>query len=357
VLNLKETCLERLNQRAQLRYLEQRRGVDFYSNDYLGFTQSPDLKGSIDSQLKDFPLGASGSRLLSGNHPYFEETEAWLAQEFSFPSALIFNSGYQLNQGLFATLPTVGDCILLDREAHASIKSGAKLSKAQTFFFHHNDLEHFEKRLQNLRQNYNQIFVGIESVYSMQGDLAPLVEMAQLCEMYHAQLIVDEAHAVGVFEEGGRGLVFQHKLQDKVFATVGGHGAFVLGPEWLSQYLINFCQQFIYTTALPPEQILHLKTAIEFQKQNTHLRTKLWENINIFNEHSISASSAIVSIPLELEILKKAKSELEENNLLVNAIYSPTVQSGQEVLRICLHAFNTKEDIEKLIKLLKGINS
>jgi 8-amino-7-oxononanoate synthase len=236
--------------------------VDFCSNDYLGFARSPLLKNKIENEIGDFVSnGSTGSRLLSGNSAYTEDLEKYIAILHQSEAGLIFNSGYDANLGLFSSLPQRGDTVITDELIHASIIDGARLSYANRYTFKHNDLGSLEAKLKQAKGN---CFVAVESVYSMDGDTPPLNEIAALTLKYDAHLIVDEAHAVGLY---GFGLVATD-LQKQVFARVvtfgkalGCHGAIVLGSNLLRQYLINFARSFIYTTAASFHQMASVKTA------------------------------------------------------------------------------------------------
>ncbi|MBL4674746.1 MAG: aminotransferase class I/II-fold pyridoxal phosphate-dependent enzyme, partial [Mucilaginibacter sp.] len=228
----------RLEQRAaegSLRTLKPENDlIDFCSNDYLGFAHSAELKVSIDKEIEIYKAlnGSTGSRLISGNLDYTEELEKHIAGFHNAEAGLLFNSGYDANVGLFSSLPQKGDTIIHDELIHASIIDGARLSNANRYSFKHNDLESLEAKLKVAKGNS---YVAIESIYSMDGDEPPLQQIITLTEQYQANLIVDEAHAIGLYPTG---LVSQLGLQDKVFARVmtsgkamGVHGAIVLGDE------------------------------------------------------------------------------------------------------------------------------
>ncbi len=333
--------------------------IDFCSNDYLGFARSPALKSLIDEQRNSFTEtknGATGSRLLSGNSTYTEETEQYIAGLHGAESALIFNSGYDANLGLFSSLPQRGDTIILDEFAHASIIDGARLSFASRYTFKHNDLSSLEDKL---KQAKGICYVAIESVYSMDGDSPPIAEILQLIDKYNANLIVDEAHAVGLY---GFGLIGK-ALQDKVFARVvtfgkalGCHGAVVLGSNLLRQYLLNFARSFIYTTALPPHAVASVKTAYQYLQQSGDEIEKLKSNIQLFKQsvnnnryQLINSGSAIQCLILNSnEQAKTAATKLQNTGLDVHPILSPTVPAGSERIRICLHSFNTEPEITLL---------
>jgi len=333
--------------------------IDFCSNDYLGFACSPVLRKLIDEEINSFTdtkNGATGSRLLSGNSTYTEETEQYIADLHGAESALIFNSGYDANLGLFSSLPQRGDTIILDELAHASIIDGARLSFAHRYTFKHNDLTSLEDKL---KQAKGICYVAIESVYSMDGDTPPIAEIASLIEKYKANLIVDEAHAVGLY---GFGLI-DNDLQGKVFARIvtfgkalGCHGAVVLGSTLLRQYLINFARSFIYTTALPPHAIASVKTAYQYLQQSGNEIEKLKSNIRLFKQsvnnnkyQLINSESAIQCLLLNSnEQAKAIAATLQNTGLDVRPILSPTVPAGSERIRICLHSFNTEQEITLL---------
>ena len=203
---IEEKILERIKN-SSLRNLSSNQNLaDFCSNDYLGFARSERLKALIESQLKlhtSYLSGSTGSRLISGNDDFTEKLEAEIALFHNAESALIFNSGYDANVGLFSSLPQRGDTIILDELIHASIIDGARLSYANRYTFKHNDLISLEEKLKLSKGN---IYIGIESIYSMDGDAAPIAEIIELAEQYEAVVIVDEAHAVGIFGQNGRGL-------------------------------------------------------------------------------------------------------------------------------------------------------
>ncbi len=340
--------------------------VDFCSNDYLGFARSKALHQMIlkEEAKSDSNNGSGGSRLLTGNTEAVEALEENLAKRHHAQAALLFNSGYDANIGLFSSVPGKEDTIIYDELVHASIHDGIRLSRAQSFPFRHNDIVHLEERIEKAKGN---IFVAIESVYSMDGDIAPLKEMAELCSSRKANLIVDEAHATGVFNMG---LVQQLQLQDKVFTRIytfgkalGCHGAIVAGSKTLKKYLVNYARSFIYTTALPLHSIISIDCAYRFLGQNEGTVKKLHEIIKYFRQTAynqketngkwIDSSSAIQSLLVPgNENVKKLALAIQEYNMDVRPIMSPTVPRGKERIRICLHAYNTKSEIDKLLEII-----
>jgi 8-amino-7-oxononanoate synthase len=344
--------------------------IDFASNDYLGLSKSEAVFNETHQYLIDndsIKNGATGSRLLSGNHKLYPETENYIAQFHKSESALIFNSGYDANVGFFSSLPQKGDLILYDELCHASIRDGIQLSNAKAYKFNHNDFEDLEKLI--LRNSNTIIYIVTESVFSMDGDTPNLEELVQVSEKYNCYLVIDEAHALGVFGDKGEGLVQMLGLQDGVFARImtfgkglGCHGAAILGSLELTDYLVNFSRSFIYTTGLSPHSVATILMAYRYldeEKQNIEF---LRENIIHFNQEKnlsglkqlfVRSKSAIQSgiIPGN-EKVKTIANQLQQKGFDVKAILSPTVPEGQERLRFCLHSFNSKEEISQVLRLL-----
>ncbi|MFI5150146.1 MAG: aminotransferase class I/II-fold pyridoxal phosphate-dependent enzyme [Bacteroidia bacterium] len=364
-------ALEKRKQQHSFRSLYSESSLtDFCSNDYLGFARSESLRESISLKLIQHPSsGSTGSRLLRGNTAYCELLEKKIAEYHQAESGLIFNSGYDANLGLFSTIGSREDIILYDSLIHASVRDGIRLSQATAFNFRHNDLPHLEERLKS-RKHTGQIFVAVESVYSMDGDVAPLAMIAELCETYNACLIVDEAHATGVIGATGAGMVCALNLSNKVFARVhtfgkalGCHGAIVLGNAELRDYLINFSRPFIYTTALPPISLCAIDAAYELLTSATGWTEALDRNVTLFNE--CMKGSGLQHLPNKTPIqcvlipgndrVRKAALSLVQAGLDVRPILAPTVASGAERIRICIHLFNTEKEItvlaDSLIKL------
>lgn len=332
--------------------------VDFCSNDYLGFAHSIDFKNNTDKEIANYTAlnGSTGSRLISGNLTYTEQLEQQIAAYHKSEAGLFYNSGYDANLGLFSSLPQRGDTIITDELIHASIIDGVRLSHANRYTFKHNDLNSLEAKLQQAK---GICYVAIESIYSMDGDTPPLLEILTLTEKYNAHLIVDEAHAVGLYKQG---VVNHLNFQDRVFARVvtfgkalGCHGAIALGSNLLREYLINFSRSFIYTTAAPFHQLASVKMAYELLEKSEDKIDRLKNNISLFKSliskgvELIASDSAIQCILLKSnEKARGIAAELQNKGLDVRAILSPTVPQGLERIRICLHAFNTADKIALL---------
>ena len=351
-------------------------GIDFSSNDYLGFAKSQEIFDNTHQYLVDKNIkvnGATGSRLISGNHHLYTLTEDFIAQFHNSEASLIFNSGYDANVGFFSSVPQRNDIILYDELCHASIRDGIQMSHAKSYKFQHNDYEDLEsllKRFVTLSGVEVSVYIVTESVFSMDGDTPNMETLVSVSEKFKALLVVDEAHALGVFGEKGEGLMQSQNLQDKIFARImtfgkglGCHGAAILGSAGLKEYLVNFARSFIYTTGLSPHSVATVLIAYQNLNQSCELK-KLKENISFFNQQKqllgikslfVYSKSAIHSaiIPGN-EKVKQIASQLQEKGFEVKAILSPTVPEGQERLRFCLHSYNTEKEMEEvLIELSK----
>ena len=344
--------------------------VDFSSNDYLGFSKSEVIFDKAHQYLLENNLkqnGATGSRLLSGNHQLYNEAESEIATIHNCEAALIFNSGYDANIGLLSSIPQRGDIILYDVLCHASIRDGINMSNAKSYKFKHNDLEDLNCHLERSREVsvINEIYVVTESVFSMDGDSPDLDKLSKLTKKHNAHLVIDEAHALGVF---GKGLVQKLGLENDVFARVitlgkalGCHGAAVLGAQNLKDYLVNFSRSFIYTTALPPHALATILKAYHELSEIRH-REKLKENIAFFKTEIkrlqlqssfIQSDSAIHCCVLPgNEKAKHVASVLRDHGYDVKPILSPTVPKGKERLRFCIHSYNSKAEISEVLTLL-----
>ena len=341
--------------------------IDFCSNDYLGFSHNQGLKELVSRYLVEYDIflnGSTGSRLISGNYEITENTESKIAEYHNAPSGLIFNSGYDANLGLFSSLPLHTDTVFYDENVHASIRDGIRLSNAKNYSFRHNDANHLKEMLRFAKGN---IYVALESVYSMDGDIAPLKDIVEICQNFDANIIVDEAHATGVIGEKGKGLVCSLGLEDKIFARVhtfgkalGAHGAIVLGSENLRNYLINFSRPFIYTTALPPHSIVSILCSYILLNESEDLINKLHNRIRYFDSLAKATGLMINTNPTPIqsviiegnEKVKQVSNEFISKGFDVRPILSPTVAAGKERIRVCLHAFNTEEEISLLVKNL-----
>ena len=343
--------------------------IDFSSNDYLGFSRNEDLFDLVHEKLMAGQAnnGSTGSRLLSGNFAFHEALETQLADFFQADGALLFNSGYDANIGLLSSVPQRGDRIFYDEFSHASIRDGIRLSHAKAFGFKHNDLKDLQQKIKGTDLE-GEIYVIVESVYSMDGDHPPLKELCQLSHTLGFKLIVDEAHATGVYGPKGQGMVVEQKLESDVFARIhtfgkalGCHGATIVGDDLLIQYLVNFARPFIYTTAMPLHTVLTIQFAVEMLSR-TKERAILNSNIaffkeminryklqDIFIDSDSPIQSAVITSP---QRVKEVTLKLKEHHFDAKAILSPTVPLGQERIRFCVHSYNTSKEIQEILFLL-----
>jgi 8-amino-7-oxononanoate synthase len=347
---------------------------DFSSNDYIGFSKNKVIFEETHRYLNEnnyIQNGATGSRLISGNHKVYKEAEDFIANFHQAETALIFNSGYDANVGFFGSVPQKGDLILFDELCHASIRDGIQLSNAKSYKFKHNDFEDLEKRLRQAQSDnfIKEVYIVTETVFSMDGDCPNMEELVAVSNKYNCYLVVDEAHALGVFGNSGEGLVQMLGLQDKVFARImtfgkglGCHGAAIVGSQEMKDYLVNFARSFIYTTGLSPHSVATILTAYQHLESEKQTINKLRENIVHFNQQKnllglkpmfVRSKSAIQSaiIPGNQNV-KSIANQLQENGFDVKAILSPTVPEGQERLRFCLHSYNSEAEISEVLRLL-----
>jgi 8-amino-7-oxononanoate synthase len=352
--------------------------ADFCSNDYLGVVTKGLLTGAVGEAEAH---GSGGSRLLAGNYALIEAVEKTIAGFHEAEAGLIYNSGYDANLGVLSCVPRRGDLVLYDALSHASIRDGIRLSFARAYAFAHNDAADLERRLQAAVAEDGEIpatadrtkpegpanlFVVTESVFSMDGDQAPLAEIAAVCRRFGARLIVDEAHGTGIIGEKGEGLVQAMGLADDCFArihtfgkAVGCHGAIVLGTTLLRDFLINFSRSFIYTTALPPASIRALDAAYTLLPRLNAERERLHQLIEQFRSARIGFERLDSRTPIQVVVVpgnaavREVAERLQAAGLDVRPILSPTVERGRERLRIVLHAFNTDEEVDRLIEGLQ----
>ena len=344
-------------------------GVDFCSNDYLGLARSTQLKNEINQacQKHSWANGSSGSRLVTGNHAYVQSLEKNIAKRHGGENSLIFPNGYMANLGLYSAIGKRGDTFLIDEFVHASIIDGCRLSFGVKRKFKHNDLSHLETLL---RTTKGKKWVVVESIYSMSGDIAPIAGMIELVEQYNAELIVDEAHAVGLEGPQGAGIVSDMCMQKNVFAQVitygkafGVSGAAIIGSDDLKQYLINYSRPFIYSTAPPPSFYISIACAYEFVARMEaerfyvrNLKKQFNAQMQADNFRTRQTESAIAFIQIfENYNVLECQQQLKEEGINVIAMRHPTVPKGKEGLRICFHAFNTLEQLTLLTTAIRRI--
>lgn len=330
-----------------------KRYVNLSSNDYLGLSAS-DMQQRFFDELptNNFMMSNPSSRLMTGNSSEYEQLEATLAAMYGTEAALVVGSGFLLNSGVLAAVTTERDLVIADKLMHASLIDGMRLGKARYERFRHNDMNHLESLLQ--KADAERVIVATESLFSMDGDLAPLDEIAALQQKYGFELYLDEAHAMGVWGSGGRGFsvdVPQLRV-DYFVATFGkaicSQGAFVACSAAKKELMVNRMRTLIFSTALPPISLRWTQYIIERLESFEPLRRHLYELIEM-----MSGQSQIIPMVIgeNHETLRRAE-ELRQNGYWATAIRQPTVPAGTARLRFSLTAAHTKEQITELCRLL-----
>ena len=336
--------------------------TDFCSNDYLGYSKN----NSILKEKEQLVLaGSTGSRLLTGNCQLAQATEQKLATYFNAEGCLLFPSGYTANLALLSTLPQRNDLILTDKLVHASIIDGYRLHRGiRQQNFEHNNLQDLENKLEQAEGN---VWVVIESLYSMDGDRAPLGSIAALCKKYGAALLVDEAHSAGIWGPNGSGLCIAEGIENDCLARVytfgkafGYHGACIVGSQQVIDYLINFARPFIYSTAMPASFYSHLNQIIAYRQQHNEEVRKLLKNIMLWAKYidELNIKASTNNSPIQSVIIggnaatRNLAHTIQGKGFDVRPILSPTVPEGTERLRVCLHSYNTEEEISRLTQIL-----
>lgn len=376
-----ERELDALREKGRLRSLrtypgmDDRSSIDFGSNDYLGFAEDRELKELALEALRESALSSSGSRLLPGHHAAHLAAEKYFANFVGAESALLFNSGYDANMALLTTLASRHDLIVYDERSHASIYDGVHASLAKSRRFAHNSASDLRGILENREPSSGQIFVVLESVYSMDGDVAELREIAKVADEYGAIMIVDEAHATGVLGVKGEGLVKEIIGRNRNILTVhtggkalGASGAFVAGSKIVIEYLVNKARPFIYTTALPPLIPLQLISAIQrLESEGSSLVVKLRqrsESVRAALRRSLArwmvpnGITPIISILIGAdEDALRASRSLQDLGFDVPAIRPPTVPERSARLRLNISLRHSEEELRAVVEAVAKIES
>ena len=343
--------------------------IDFSSNDYLGLSGHPKLIKAAKEAMEEFGVGACGSRLLSGDLELHHKLEEKTALFKNKEAALFFNSGYQANTGIIGSLYGKDDVIFFDRLSHASIIDGVVLSQAKFLRFQHNDTAHLEELLKKERNKFKEALIITESIFSMDGDRAPLKELVNLKEKYDCSIFVDEAHATGIFAKTGSGVVEEEGLSEKIdfimgtfSKALGGFGAYLAASNKVRDYLINTCRSFIYSTALPASVAACNLAALELVKKEPLRREMLLKSAVFLRSKlkkrgfKVKGESQIVPVIIgentkAVEFAKK----LQEKGFWVLPIRPPTVPLGEARLRFSLTSNLSEETIQRLIDEISNI--
>ena len=349
--------------------LDGREVINFSSNNYLGIANHPALAAAAKKAIDRYGCGSGASRLISGNMTLHEELEARLAAFKGTEAALVFNSGFQANTGILSTLTGEGDVIFSDALNHASIIDGCRLSRAKTVVYSHGDLDRLETELKQAAGAGRKLIVT-ETIFSMDGDEAPLTGIVDLAEKYGAMVMVDEAHATGIFGDNGAGVVANLGLSERVAVqmgtlgkALGGFGAYVAGSGALRELFINRCRSFIFTTSLPPSIMAMAIAAIDLVQREPERREALWNNCRVLKEalrnlgFSVAESQSPI-LPLIIGDADKCmqfSERLLEKGIFAQGIRPPTVPPGTSRLRITLMATHTADHLDRAIEAFKEL--
>jgi 8-amino-7-oxononanoate synthase len=369
--------LQQLASRDQLRSLAEISGVNLCSNDYLGLAQNPSLREAVlEAVAGASRVGSTGSRLLSGHVAAWSDLEAEFAQFAETEAALYFTSGYAANIGLITSLAGASDLIFSDELNHASLIDGIRLSGAQKAIYAHLDLNMLESFLRAHQHAKGRKFIITETVFSMDGDVAPLAEILVLANRYNAAVILDEAHATAVHGPNGRGIAAQHRAQHgdsgNIVAAVhtcgkalASAGAFICGSAALKDHLLNHARTFIFTTALPPYLAAQIRAALRLARPMDEQRTSLAKNAQTLRDAlaaqgSNTAASKSQIIPVVIGKNDRALSAarfLQQEGFAVRAIRPPTVPEGTARLRLSLTTSIAPGDLSRLARCLQKVRS
>lgn len=350
-------------------YLAQKEYIDFSSNDYLGLSGHPKIIAAAKLALDKFGASSSASRLMTGSYELHQQLEDKVAKFKNKEAGLVFNCGYQANLGIIAALYTKSDCIFCDRLSHASIIDGILLSGARLFRFKHNDAGHLESLLKKERKKFKKALIITETIFSMDGDRAPLKELVALKEKYGCQVMVDEAHATGIFGRNGSGVVEEEALTEKIdlimgtfSKALGGFGAYLATSRKIVDYLINACRSFIYSTSLPPSIIASNIAGLDLVNAEPQRRYELLKSAQYFRERlkacglKPKGSSQVIPIIIGENFKALKFSELlRERGYWVLPIRPPTVPKAQARLRFSLNFYHDKKILQKLINDISEI--
>ena len=360
--------LDTLAARHRLRTLRPREGVDFSSNDYLALASSPRLAAAITAAIaRGVPTGSGGSRLLRGNHPEHELLEDEAARFFGAESALFFSSGFTANVALFATLPQRGDLVLFDELIHASAHEGMRLGRAECRAVPHNDAQAFDDAIGQWRRGggKGRVWLAVESLYSMDGDRAPLAALAAIADRDGAFLLIDEAHATGLFGVGGRGLAEALDGRDNVVTlrtcgkALGCEGALVCASNVFRAFLINRGRELIFSTAPSPLMASAIRESLRIVAEEPERRDALWALVAAAERHLsdlgvVSTGSQILPLVLgdDAQVMRVAAA-VQDAGFDVRGIRPPTVPPGTSRLRISLTLNAGADDVAALAGALK----
>jgi 8-amino-7-oxononanoate synthase len=339
-----------------------RRLIMIGSNNYLGLTNHPRVKEAAIKAIEKFGSGCAGSRFLNGNLEIHEELERKLARFLRKEAAVVFATGYQTNLGTISALVGRNDVAIIDKYDHASIIDGCRLSFGQVKKFRHNDMKDLERVLEEIKGKGKLIIV--DGIFSMEGDIADLPSIVKLAKTYDARVMVDDAHAVGVLGEGGRGTAEHFALEDRVDLIMGTYskslaaiGGFVAGSKEVIHFIKHVGRSMIFSASLPPALVASVSTALDIIEEQPQLRTQLWKNTHkmLKSYKELGYDTGTSETPIVPIIIKDSMKVYEmckllfENGVFVNAVVSPAVPPGRELLRTSYMATHTGDQLDKVL--------
>jgi 8-amino-7-oxononanoate synthase len=360
--SLRRTLAESFRENGPWVTREGRRFLSFSCNDYLNLTHHPALKAAATAAIEDYGVGAGASRLVTGNHPLFRELEEGLARLKGTEAACVFGSGYLANAGVVPALAGAPDLILIDELAHACLWAGTQLSRAQTLVFRHNDVAHAKALLSANRARVRNSLLVTDGVFSMDGDLAPLQELAPLCAAFDTWLMTDDAHGLGVIGEG-RGSAFaaggaRVPLQMGTLSkAIGGYGGYLCASRTVIDLMKTRARTLIYSTALPPASVAAAIAALTIIESEPELAAKPLAKARAFTSRLGLAQAQSPIVPLIIgdpDAALQASNKLAEEGFLVTAIRPPTVPAGTARLRFAFTALHPGEEIARLADAVRA---
>ena len=338
------------------------------SNNYLGLTNHPRVKEAAIKAIEQYGTGCAGSRILNGNLDAHEELERKLAKFLRKEAALVFATGYQTNLGAISALVGRNDVAIIDMYDHASIMDGCRLSFGEVKKYKHNDMEALERTLEGTKEKDKLIIV--DGVFSMEGDIADLPAIVKLARAYGAKIMVDDAHAVGVLGDGGRGTAEHFGLEKEIDLIMGTHskslaaiGGFIAGPSDVISWIKHLARSMMFSASLPPSLVASVSTALDIIEEQPELRTRLWRNTNkmLKGYKALGYDTGTSKTPIIPVVIKDTMKTYEmcrllfENGVFVNAVISPAVPQGRELLRTSYMATHTEEQLDKVLAAFEKV--
>ena len=338
------------------------------SNNYLGLTNHPRVKEAAIRAIEKYGTGCAGSRILNGNLDIHEELEKKLARFLRKESALVFATGYQTNLGTISSLVGRNDVAIIDMYDHASIMDGCRLSFGEVKKYRHNDMDALERVLEGTKEKDKLIIV--DGVFSMEGDIADLPAIVKLAKAYGARIMLDDAHAVGVLGDGGRGTAEHFSLESEVDLIMGTFskalsaiGGFIAGPSDVISWIKHLARSMMFSASLPPSLVASANTALDIIEEEPELRTRLWKNTHkmLKGYKTLGFDTGTSETPIIPVVIKDTVKTYEmcrllfENGVFVNAVISPAVPAGRELLRTSYMATHTEEQLDKVLAAFEKV--